>query len=277
MRLKRIYYLSIVDHSEFIFKRQVEDQNSTKKLKEYKKKSPVLFALKFLIASIWVGVAVYMLLPTFLSLRLSLLPSTGSYASTVGTVSGASTINKGNLGLVLEPMRPLSERVFTSTFSAASNNAQESVNGYYISGSFTTRDLRVLALQNYLSSKQSPMAQYADLIVATSDEAGINYQTFVAISGVESGYGTVGYAARVGSNPIGWRGGPGGKFNIFSGWDESIRYLIPRLARGYGSDPDPFAVQSTYCPPCGAAGTNEWANGVASNKLKIQAYYDALK
>jgi hypothetical protein len=181
-----------------------------------------------------------------------------------------------DVGLILEPMKPITDRGFVATTVSFPTSPAQGVDGYYVSGSFTTKDLRVLALQRFLSSKGSPMAAHADTIVQVSDSSNVDYRTFVSISGVESGFGKVGHAARVGHNPIGWRGGPGGKFNIFGSWDESINFLVPRLARIYGSEPDPFLIQSTYCPPCGAAGTNEWAHGVTRYLNEIEIAYKTI-
>lgn len=212
---------------------------------------------------VWIAVGAFFLWPQ--------LPGVLSFE-----VSNFSLITTSDLGVILEPMRPVSERENVTAVLTYPSSSAEEIPGYYISGSFTTKDLRVVALQSYLRSKGSPMANHADLIVETSDVSGINYKTFVAISGVESGFGKVGYAARVGHNPIGWRGGPGGKFNIFASWNDSISFLIPRLSRGYGADPDPYVIQGVYCPPCEAAGTNEWANGVTRNLSEIEAFYQAL-
>lgn len=223
----------------------------------------VFSVLKYLFILVWVGVGVFVLWPQFSSV----------FDLELDTIASSEEDLRG---LILEPMRPVSERSNISSVITYPTTSAEGLGGYYISGSITTKDLRVVALQRYLRAKGSPMATYADHIVRISDTSGINYKTFVSISGVESGFGKVGHAARVGHNPIGWRGGPGGKFNIFSSWTESINYLIPRLARNYGSDPNPFAVQGTYCPPCAAVGTNEWANGVTKNLNDIEAVYSAL-
>lgn len=219
--------------------------------------------LKVMFVVTWVGVIWVLLWPT-------VKPTLGS------ALSNLNFNTRQEVGLVLQPVRPVTDTDYIATTVSYSTSSAENIDGYYLSGSFTTKDLRVLALQQYLKSKGSPMANYADVIVSVSDASGMDYRTFVAISGVESGYGRVGQAARVGHNPIGWRGGPGGKYNVFSSWPESINYLIPRLARNYGTNPSPYDIQSTYCPPCGAVGTNEWANGVSRNLSSIAALYESL-
>lgn len=50
-------------------------------------------------------------------------------------------------------------------------------------------DARVLIIENYLDSNNSPMTPYADIIVKTSDKYGLDYRLITAIAMKESGLG----------------------------------------------------------------------------------------
>ncbi len=133
---------------------------------------------------------------------------------------------------------------------------------------------RVIALKEYLKRHGSPMAEYSELIVSEADKYNQDWRIIVAIAGVESAFGTI---TPYGScNAWGWRGGPNGNFSQFKDWPTAIKYITKNFTNGYGINPDPFAIESTYCPPCGQNPAHAWANGVTRYKNEITALYKQI-
>ena len=141
---------------------------------------------------------------------------------------------------------------------------------YVIQSSTSIMDARVVALQRFLKSKGSPLAPHAELIVQLADKYKMDWRILVSISGVESAFCTI--TPYKTYNCWGWRGGPGGQYSKFKNWEDAIRYISKRLAKGYGPDIDPYAIESTYCPPCGATGQHYWARGVVMYMNQLDKY-----
>lgn len=140
---------------------------------------------------------------------------------------------------------------------------------------YSTKDPRIVALEKFLKDHKSPMAPYADLIVKEADKYGMDWRIVVAISGIESNFGTITPANS--HNAWGWRGGPGGAYSEFKDWPSAIKHISERLAKGYGKDIDPYAIESTYCPPCGATGQHYWARAVKAYMNQISNYLEKIK
>ena len=135
-------------------------------------------------------------------------------------------------------------------------------------------DPRVVALKKYLEYRGSPMAPYAEIFVKEADKNGLDWRILVAISGVESNFGLI--TPYNSYNAWGWRGGPHGSFSVFQDWRGAIVQMSKNFAQGYGKDPNPYDIESTYCPPCGEAGTHAWAAGVTRFKNEITKFYNII-
>lgn len=148
-------------------------------------------------------------------------------------------------------------------------------NSNIIMGEYTTlQSPRILALKIYLSRHGSPMAKYADILVEEADKNDQDWRIITAIAGVESAFGTI--TPYQSYNAWGWRGGPGGDFSKFKDWPSAIAYVTRQFTKGYGINPDPYAIESTYCPPCGRNPQHAWAQGVTRFKNEITQVYNQL-
>jgi hypothetical protein len=146
--------------------------------------------------------------------------------------------------------------------------------GNGIFGDLVTSDTRVMAVNLFLSDYSSPMAPYAEIFVFAADQAGLDWRLVASISGVESAFGTlIPYRSY---NAWGWRGGPDGAFSNFGSWSNGITVVTSSIARGYGTDTEPFSMEATYCPPCGQVPTHDWANGVARYMEELNDYRSNL-
>ncbi len=135
-------------------------------------------------------------------------------------------------------------------------------------------DARIIALKKYLEYRGSPIAPYAELIVKEADKNDLDWRILVAISGVESNFCLL--TPYQSYNCWGWRGGPGGDFSKFGSWKNALIYMSKRFRTGYGKNPNPYAIEATYCPPCGATGVHAWAQGVTRFRNEIQHFYNEI-
>ena len=88
-------------------------------------------------------------------------------------------------------------------------------------------DFRAENLRNFLEKFNSPLAPYAQDIVASADENGLDYRLVPAISGVESTFGkNIPYDSY---NAYGWANG---NYN-FTSWPDSIAKVSETLKSGY--------------------------------------------
>lgn len=176
---------------------------------------------------------------------------------------------QSNRGIDLDPILVSSlDGNDDSSSSLYSTRFGSSGGGIY--GDLVTSDTRVIALNRFLVDYHSPMAPYAELFVASADEVGLDWRLTPAIAGVESGFGRI--TPYNSANAWGWRGGPGGDFSRFETWDESIPYIITRIAIGYGTNMDIFVMEPIYCPPCGRTPGHPWANGVIGYMTELSEY-----
>lgn len=102
---------------------------------------------------------------------------------------------------------------------------------------------RTTRLQNFLKSKNSPLAGYAQLIVDEADEHGIDYTFITAIAGMESQYCT---RIPAGSHNC-WGIGGAGNMRFFGSWEQSIKYVSALLGNEYKYNMAK-GVQRKYCP-----------------------------
>lgn len=103
-------------------------------------------------------------------------------------------------------------------------------------------DIRVKKIQNYLVSKDSPLAPFAQYIVDESDKYDLSYTLIVSIAGKESSFGIY----NAGSfNAWGVRASKG--FRNFSSWKDAIEFEANLLSNYYRENMN-TAIQKKYCP-----------------------------
>lgn len=125
-------------------------------------------------------------------------------------------------------------------------------------------DIRVYKVRAYLKSKNSPMADYAQTIIDSADKYAIDWTRVVAISGMESAYGTKQPAGSHNAWGLG-----GSKFMRFESWDESIEYATKLLAKHYRLN-ELKGIKAKYCPESDNCNP-KWAEIVADNSEQILA------
>ena len=107
------------------------------------------------------------------------------------------------------------------------------------------KDNRVENLHAHLESKNSPLADLAEVFVEVADEYDLDYRFLPAIAGIESGFGRVQLDNSY--NPFGWGGG----YIYFESFEEAIRTVGFELYERYvqlGAD-TPAEIGPSYCPP----------------------------
>ncbi len=171
-------------------------------------------------------------------------------------------------GLDLDPI--ISKYSVGTEVKASSLYATGYVFEYEMYGSLVISDTRVTALGRFLEDYGSPMAPSAQTFVDVADETGMDWRLIASISGVESSFGRI--IPYNSYNAWGWKGGPGGSFSVFASWDDAISQITRRMATGYGTNIDPYAIEGIYCPPCGQTGTHTWAGGVSRFMMQIDEY-----
>ncbi len=131
------------------------------------------------------------------------------------------------------------------------------------------RDERIQKLHKFLSDKQSPLAPYAEFIIAQADLYDIGWTKLVSIAGIESGYGTKNPDKSYNAWGINkWVNGKR-SFAYFNSWEESIAYTSEMLHRLYKPS-EVRSIQVRYCPEsdnCNPA----WADIVTNNTNAILA------
>ncbi|PIY16900.1 hypothetical protein CO112_01500 [Candidatus Dojkabacteria bacterium CG_4_9_14_3_um_filter_150_Dojkabacteria_WS6_41_13] len=142
---------------------------------------------------------------------------------------------------------------------------------YGIGSDIATQDGRAAALGKYLRDQGSPLAPYSSLIVGQADTFKLDWRLVAAISGIESRFCRVTPVDT--NNCWGWRGGPGGSWQVFDDYPMGIKVLTSRLALGYGIELTPYDIEPAYCPPCAASG-HSWARAVTQFMNGMTSYLD---
>lgn len=125
--------------------------------------------------------------------------------------------------------------------------AQEKMAGSsaMLENSLPLADKRVIKLEKFLESYDSPLAEYADKFVESADKYGLDWKLVPAITGVES---TFGKQIPAGSyNAYGWANGA----FYFQSWEQSIDLVSKTLKEKYldrGLD-TPYKMAPIYAPP----------------------------
>lgn len=141
--------------------------------------------------------------------------------------------------------------VNTENISANIDSAEITVN--------QATDSRVVKIEEYLSQRDAPLADYAKEFVKAADENGIDYRIVAAISVIESEGGKNTFKPY---NAWGW-----GKSG-FSSWEEGIWTVSKSIARYYANGAKtPRSISYSYCPPT----ADSWAAKVQYVMNQIEA------
>jgi hypothetical protein len=121
-------------------------------------------------------------------------------------------------------------------------------------------DQRVIILTDYLVSKNSPLAEHADLFIKYADENNIDWRLVPAISGVESSFGI--HIPANSYNAYGWANG---EYN-FKSWEDSIQVVSKALNEKYYNKgaTNINRIAKRYAPP-----SSTWAGKVKFFMKKI--------
>jgi hypothetical protein len=151
-----------------------------------------------------------------------------------------------------------------------------SVNNSILTGTtgIETTNPKIIAMEKFLIDYNSPIYPYARDFVNEAAKYKLDWRLVAAISGVESGFGSV-IPGKV-NNAWGWRGGLNGAYSEFSNWKDGISVITEGLARGYGTNLTPFDIEVNYCPPCFANPLHTWANGVTKYMNELNYYLTNL-
>lgn len=166
----------------------------------------------------------------------------------------------------------LSKIEFKTKDSTVKLTEEEEKTSYVFGSDYEVLEGRAAAMRRFLRDQNSPMTPYAELIVSEADKYGLDWRIVVGISGIESQFGKVIPAGSY--NAWGWRGGPGGDWSRFDGWEHGIKHITRRLSLGYGIHLTPYDIESTYCPPCGATGQHYWARAVTVYMSHMKTYLE---
>ena len=107
------------------------------------------------------------------------------------------------------------------------------------------KDNRAETLRGYLESKNSPLADLAEIFVETADEYNLDYRFLPAIAGIESGFGKI--QLENSYNPFGWGGGYI-YFESFEGAIRTVSFELYERCVKVGAD-TPAEIGPSYCPP----------------------------
>lgn len=120
-------------------------------------------------------------------------------------------------------------------------------------------DQREITLFNFLNKRKSPLASYAGDFIKTADKYQLDYRFLPAISGLESGFGSV--LLKGTHNPFGWGGG----YIYFNSYPDAFEAVGNGIRTRYVREGKvtPSMVGPTY------AASPTWAVRVHSFMLQI--------
>lgn len=121
-------------------------------------------------------------------------------------------------------------------------------------------DYRVVILENYLESHNSPLSPYSAHFIETADKYGLDWRLVPAIAGVESTFGK-----RIPHNSYNAYGWANGAYQ-FNSWDESIEVVSKTLREKYVDRGATTVneISRIYAPP-----SSTWAGNVKFFMRKI--------
>ena len=164
----------------------------------------------------------------------------GMIVNTINSESALNIVQKDSAAYLPE------EQVVEKT----TDEIEEAVIEDKIDPELTIDPKKIEDVKNYLSKRNAPLAQYADVLVTAAEEYGIDYRLVAAISIVESGGGKNCFRPY---NAWGWGG------MTFESWQDGIYTVSKGLSKYYAKGATtPAYIAPSYCPP----NATKWATNV---------------
>ncbi len=105
--------------------------------------------------------------------------------------------------------------------------------------------ISVSRIERYLQRKGSPLAPYANDLVAAGVANNVDPRAVISIAGIESSLGK----RQRGNNAWGWSGGPGGSLSRWADWPTAIHAYTRLLGDKYDVTNIDTAFAKRYVPP----------------------------
>jgi hypothetical protein len=164
----------------------------------------------------------------------------GMIVNTINSESALNIVQKDSAAYIPE------DNVVEET----ADNIEEKVIEDKIDPELTIDPEQIEQVKNYLSNRNSPLAEYADVLVTAAYEYGIDYRLVAAISVIESEGGKHCFKPY---NAWGW----GSK--SFESWRDGIYTVTEGLSKYYANGlTTPALIAPVYCPP----NASKWASNV---------------
>ncbi len=164
----------------------------------------------------------------------------GMIVNTINSESALNIVQKDSAAYIPE------DKVVEET----ADNIEEKIIEDNINPELTIDPKQIEQIKNYLSNRNSPLAEYADILVTSAYEYGIDYRLVAAISVIESEGGKHCFKPY---NAWGW----GSK--SFESWEDGIYTVTKGLSKYYANGlTTPALIAPVYCPP----NANKWASNV---------------
>lgn len=164
----------------------------------------------------------------------------GMIVNTIDSESALNIVQKDNAAHLSEEQ--IAEK--------ATNEIEEVVIEDEINPELIIDPKQVDFVKAYLSKRNAPLADYAEVLVTAADEYGIDYRLVAAISIIESSGGEHCFRPY---NAWGW-----GKMT-FESWEEGIYTVSKGLGKYYANGATtPALIAPSYCPPH----ATKWAHNV---------------
>lgn len=160
--------------------------------------------------------------------------------NTINSESALNIVQKDSAAYISE------ENVVEKT----TNEIKEAVMENKIDPELTIDPKQIEQVRKYLSDRNAPLAEYADMLVTAAYEYDIDYRLVAAISVIESGGGKNCFRPY---NAWGW-----GKIS-FESWKDGIYTVTKGLSIYYSNGANtPALIAPSYCPPNAV----KWATNV---------------
>ena len=164
----------------------------------------------------------------------------GMIVNTINSESALNIVQKDSAAYIPED-KSVEETV---------DNIEEKVIEDNINPELTINPEQIEQVKSYLSKRNSPLAEYADILVTAAYEYGIDYRLVAAISVIESEGGKHCFKPY---NAWGW----GSK--SFESWEDGIYSITKGLSKYYANGlTTPALIAPVYCPP----NASKWASNV---------------
>jgi len=164
----------------------------------------------------------------------------GMIVNTINSESALNIVQKDSAAYIPD------EKIVEET----TEKIEEEVIDEEISPKTTVDPEQIAKVKEYLSQRNAPLAEYADVIVSAAVEYNIDYRLVAAISVIESEGGKNCFRAY---NAWGW-----GRMS-FDSWEDGIYTVTEGLSKYYAKGATtPALISQSYCPPS----AESWASKV---------------